>query len=324
MGELAPLRKFQLFDTRDPDELTSGFAHMFGSAKVDLPGRNVKFRSRVNYVSLGDIALLHGNYEPETQAHSPDFRAYGIGFPLKGAGLHKIAGKEVSVSVGAGSVSTPGEISFRYTSDFEHLAMLTRPTALMAKLAALVGDLRRGPPVFEPLANGADPRHKALERLVWFVAQEIEHSWPMPPTLLAELQQAMITSFLFANANTYSDLLQGQPVAAAPWQVRRAEQYIEANWNRAITVEALAAATSVSARSLFYSFRAARGCSPMDFVKRLRLGRAWQKLSRPDAAVSVTGVAFECGFNNPGHFARDYVLHFGERPSETLKRAKGD
>jgi transcriptional regulator GlxA family with amidase domain len=33
----------------------------------------------------------------------------------------------------------------------------------------------------------------------------------------------------------------------------------------------------------------------------------------------VTGVAFACGFQNLGHFARDYRLRFGELPSETLK-----
>ena len=63
-----------------------------------------------------------------------------------------------------------------------------------------------------------------------------------------------------------------------PWQVRRAEQFIEANWDQPITIEAVVAATNVSARSLFSAFKAGRGYSPMDFVKRVRLGRTWQKL----------------------------------------------
>jgi transcriptional regulator GlxA family with amidase domain len=60
----------------------------------------------------------------------------------------------------------------------------------------------------------------------------------------------------------------------------------------------------------------------MEFVKRVRLGRAWQKLSYPDADTSVSTVAFECGFGNPGHFAVDYRRQFGERPSETLRRGR--
>ena len=61
----------------------------------------------------------------------------------------------------------------------------------------------------------------------------------------------------------------------------------------------------------------------MDFVKRVRLERARQKLSSLDAETSVTAVAFECGFGNLGHFARDYHERFGERPSETLRRSRG-
>jgi transcriptional regulator GlxA family with amidase domain len=202
--------------------------------------------------------------------------------------------------------------------------MSVRPAALMGKLTAIVGDLRLGPLHFHPAINASAPQSKRLQRLLRFIATEAELPPPMPPIMQTELQQAMMTSLLLATANNYSRLLHGAPAAAAPWQVRRAEQFIEANWDQPITIEALTAPTNVSARSLFSAFKSGRGYSPMDFVKRVRLGRTWQKLSRPDAGTSVSAVAFECGFGNPGHFAVDYRHHFGERPSETLRRGRGD
>ena len=60
----------------------------------------------------------------------------------------------------------------------------------------------------------------------------------------------------------------------------------------------------------------------MAFVKQLRLERARQMLMRTDTNPSVTEVAFFCGFSNMGNFAADYRKHFGERPSDTLKRAQ--
>jgi transcriptional regulator GlxA family with amidase domain len=45
-------------------------------------------------------------------------------------------------------------------------------------------------------------------------------------------------------------------------------------------------------------------------------------LQAPAEATSVIDVAFQCGFLNPGHFARDYRLAFGELPSETLRNIK--
>jgi transcriptional regulator GlxA family with amidase domain len=147
-------------------------------------------------------------------------------------------------------------------------------------------------------------------------------AWPIPPLMQVELQDALLTSFLLANPNNYSGSLDGEAVASAPWQVDRAEQFIEANWDKAITIEALAAATNVSVRSLFSAFKAGRGYTPMEFVKRVRLDQARQKLSTPGSEISVAAVAFGCGFGNLGHFAIDYRRRFGERPSETLRRGK--
>jgi AraC-like DNA-binding protein len=316
--------KLQHFDTRDPNEFAAEVGGLFGGANLELSGRNAKFRCRLRSIALGDVGIVHGRYDSEFKISFSDFNAFaGSPSPLKGAGAHNIGGKAVSVSKGSGVNVSPGAVTLHYGAQFEHLSLIVRPAALMAKLAAIVGDPGRGPLRFEPAANGHDPQSLRLGRLLRFVMTEAEQSWPMPQIMLAELQQSMMTAFLLANANNYSRLLHGEPEAAAPWQVRLAEQFIEANWDRPITIEALVAATDVSARSLFLAFKVGRGYSPMEFVKRVRLGRAWQKLSRPDAETSVSAVAFECGFGNPGHFAADYRHHFGERPSETLTRGKG-
>jgi transcriptional regulator GlxA family with amidase domain len=36
---------------------------------------------------------------------------------------------------------------------------------------------------------------------------------------------------------------------------------------------------------------------------------------------TVTGIALECGFGNLGEFAGRYRRRFGEKPSETFRRA---
>ena len=61
----------------------------------------------------------------------------------------------------------------------------------------------------------------------------------------------------------------------------------------------------------------------MVFVKQVRLRHARRMLMMPNENTSVTSVAFDCGFTNLGHFAKDYSRCFGELPSETLNRSKG-
>jgi AraC-like DNA-binding protein len=319
-----PLKRFQVVDTRDPDEFAAGLARLVGRVWLEPFGRKGAFHGRMSYLVLGEVGIFHGNYDTGFTARFPDFNTFaGSPAPLRGAGAHEIGGKGVTVSRSRGAVVSPGGVTLHYGPQFEHLSMTVQPAALVAKLGAIVGDFRLGPLHFDATVIASAPQAKRLERLVRFVAAEFDaSSSPMPQIMQSELQQAMMTSFLLANANNYSGLLLGEPEAAAPWQVRRAEQFIEANWDQPITIEALAAATNVSARSLFSSFKAGRGYSPMDFVKRVRLGRARQKLSRPGAETSVTEVAFACGFGNPGHFSKDYRESFGESPSETLRRGR--
>ena len=69
---------------------------------------------------------------------------------------------------------------------------------------------------------------------------------------------------------TPSSLLEQNATDAAPWQVKRAEEYIAENAHRAISLEELADVTGVSAFSLFAAFRKHRGYSPREFVTRVR------------------------------------------------------
>lgn len=103
----------------------------------------------------------------------------------------------------------------------------------------------------------------------------------------------------------------------APKPIRDILQYIETNWNQPLSVVELAKRHGVSSRYVFKYF-AAQKMSLARYIKQLRLRHARQRLSHPQPGTTVTQVATECGFSNLGHFAKDYNLEFGEKPSETL------
>jgi transcriptional regulator GlxA family with amidase domain len=140
--------------------------------------------------------------------------------------------------------------------------------------------------------------------------------------VLAELEQAFIGAMLTGSDHSQRAVLDRRLRNAAPWQVRRAESYIEANWREPITIEALAEITGVSMRSLFRTFRQARGCSPLEFARRVRLEKARGMLEAMSAGETITGIALRCGFSNPSRFAKDFARAFGERPSDVLRRSR--
>ena len=319
-----PLSHFPAIRTRDVDELRQRLSGLFSVRSVDL-GRDTRgrFEGRLNHRAGQDIALTYARYGSPIAASLSHTDYFAQGFPLRGNGSLVVDGSEALLSRNHGIVSGPGaEMVLKYSPDFAHLILTIKPQALTKKLSGLIGR-----PVDPPvrILTGIRPGAEmaaAQQRLVEFTARELNRAGAqLSPLVLAELEQALIVAYLCNNGHSYSHLLDGQPVAASPWQVRRVEEYIEHNWDQPVTIEALALVANASVRSLFYSFKRSRGMSPMAFVKQVRLRHARAMLMSSDPASNVTTVAFACGFTNLGHFAKYYYGAFGERPSDTLRTA---
>lgn len=103
--------------------------------------------------------------------------------------------------------------------------------------------------------------------------------------------------------------------------IRGAEEYMRTRLSEPIYTEELCAVLHVSQRRLHDAFTAASGLSPHAYLKRRRLMLARRALRDAGAdAGLVKTVALRHGFWHLGHFARDYRLLFGERPSATAGR----
>ena len=115
--------------------------------------------------------------------------------------------------------------------------------ALVRKLGAMVGTVPNMPIRFQLDSDFSHPVVQGLRKVIWFLAEQIS-SKPdnMPVVAVAEMEQFLMICFLTGNRHNYSHLLNGRIWSLAPWQVRRAEEYTEANWDEPITVEALASA----------------------------------------------------------------------------------
>ncbi len=106
---------------------------------------------------------------------------------------------------------------------------------------------------------------------------------------------------------------------AAPRNLRRAEEFLRANAQEAVTLEQIASAAGCSIRALQLTFRRFRNLTPMEALRRARLEQAHNEILKSDGSRSVISVAAKYGFANPGRFANQYKRAFGEYPSEALR-----
>ena len=117
------------------------------------------------------------------------------------------------------------------------------------KLEALTGEAIGEPLQMEPQQGSDSPTAMFLPRYIQSLVNSVSaagHNVPLPAWWSAQTEQLLMTMLLYCNRHNYSHLLEEEAPEATAMEVRRAEDYIEANWREPITLEDLAAVTGVS------------------------------------------------------------------------------
>lgn len=317
-----PLQRFPVFRTSDAEEFRHALLTRFGATRAEIKPSD-SLTARGNLVQLQSIGLIYGQGSAAASADFPEAERFRFFSTLSGKGQTTIGKHAITLDADQCSIVSPGQkVAIASEGSHEWFNLRIEGGAFERKLAYLLGARPNSKLEFEPAINRNTPRFQQLWRLLRFFAEQLDAtSDPLPSLVLHELEQTVLVALLSANRHSFSHLLEREPKDTLPSHVRRAEDFIEAHWNQAITIEKLAEATGVGARAIFRAFQQTRGYSPMAFARMVRLRHAHQMLAAADKETSVTAVAFICGFGNLGHFARDYREAFGERPSETLAKA---
>lgn len=98
------------------------------------------------------------------------------------------------------------------------------------------------------------------------------------------------------------------------------QEYIEGNYNNTITVNELAQYANMSVRNFSRVFQKAYGLSPSAYVIRLRINHAFELLQDP--WLSISEVAWACGFQDSNYFTRQFKAVSGCSPRE-YRKVKG-
>jgi AraC-like DNA-binding protein len=310
------LERHAVLRSTDVAEIEHMVLTIFGARRFDVAGRQPALDVAVNYWSGSAVALSFCRQDgAATALKFSEARFFRQHFAMSG-NIEVQAGRRDHALMPHSSCLVPADqpLVLRAASGFDNLVLRIDRGFLAAKLAAMTG-------AAEPRLNPnprlqSDPAGSArLERLVLFLVSELERENPSAP-FLAEIEQALAVAFICANPQLLETALPERTPAPGHHRLRAAQDYIEAHWDQPVTLEGLAAAARTSTRSLFLAFRKAHGKTPMQYLKEVRLRHARHMLEHMPG-VTVTAVAFACGFGNLGHFARDYRRAWGECPSQS-------
>jgi len=97
--------------------------------------------------------------------------------------------------------------------------------------------------------------------------------------------------------------------------VKKVREAIETHLpDMGFTVEQLCKIVFMSHSQLHRKLDALTGCSPIKFIRIIRLNKAKEKLKH--SADSIASIALDCGYNDPGYFARIFKQEYGATPQD--------
>jgi AraC-like DNA-binding protein len=233
------------------------------------------------------------------------------------------SGGEPAIADGSVGTAYSDETGFQaITSDDNSRLMATLPAALLRqKLEALLDGAPVGSVAFQPVFDITHGAGATIRRMLDSLFTELEHSDSLLTNDIAirSFEEHLALSLLLGLPHSDSERLLRQQAAAAPANIKRAEEFMRANVSSPLTIETIAEAAGCSIRALQLAFRRFRDTTPRAALQRMRLEAARVEILRFDRAESLARIAAEHGFSNPSRFAQLFRRTYGTYPSETFR-----
>ncbi len=319
------LASYRLFHSSDLEETRDTVGRIFKPHALGVKGRQQKLDAEMDHLSLGSASINRLRYgadvtiEPESL---DDFLL--VQMPLAGR-AHIHCGNEKIVSTPSmASVLTPSlPLHMQWQGVCDQLIIKLERRTLESVCSAFLGHALPRPIEFSLGMNLDNDGGLAWRQLIAFLTTSHFINGANLHTLVtSQIEQLLATTLLTRHPNNYSQALTNPaPTADLPY-IRRAEEYIQANCHKPITMQDLAQHAHISTRSLYKGFQAHRQTTPMGYVRRVRLQKVREALlagRQAGKSVNVTQVALEWGFGHLGHFTQAYRKQFNELPSQTLR-----
>jgi len=126
--------------------------------------------------------------------------------------------------------------------------------------------------------------------------------------------QEDLCAWISTALNEFIELVYSSQDARKVSQIGPAINYIDANYNKTITLADVARASHLSVSRLAHIFKEQMGITIIDYLTSVRIERAKQLLLATDQ--NCTEICFEVGYNNQSYFTRTFKDFVGMTPRQ--------
>jgi AraC family transcriptional regulator len=160
----------------------------------------------------------------------------------------------------------------------------------------------------------------SLKHLGMTVLSSMQRPKPAPKIFLDYIGQAILAhaTCIYGGTVDSATPARGQ---LAPWQSRRAEEFLNANLSGDVSLASVAAECDLSVSHFAHAFRRTFGRPPHRWLVERRIDAVKHLLLT--SRLTLAEVASECGFADQSALNRSFKRILGESPGEWRKSRKG-
>lgn len=316
LAQLAAARgRAVLAGAPDPDEVIEACTGTLRphALRVRRPGTSLA--TRLAHVRMQDVSVnvLHYGAEVTVSSGEAPLDDYLLTLPVAGAGEFRYGAATAVGSPERGVLVGPHrDFEFSFDEAFDQVIVRLDRARVEAVAAALTGEV--GPVEFDlALADDVSRLDGLLESAVGLVDSAVTQGRPQ---LLWQVEQLVIETLLLAQPNNRT--LRDPDTSPASPRVRQAMDYMIEHLADPVTVTEVAAECGMSVRTLQAAFRREVDTTPLQWLRSQRLERAHTLLLSGAPGLSVTDVAYRCGFFHLGEFGAAFRARYGTKPSAVL------
>ena len=267
--------------------------------------------SLIQYISFDKLPLgvvrIQGRRHPERKFHNHEFME--IVFILKGNALHVTEKAAFPIQAGDVLIIYPGQVhAFDKTEEME--------------LVNIIYDHRKLPvPLLDgyslPLFRYFLPdsmNYKDIEQLKVVTnlkGDDFTHIMKLITNLENELTtlkpgNSFCSLIIFMEIIAFISRLNSDELFEhhAHFLIGNAISFMKKNYYKTISIEQLASVAKMSNRNFFRLFKNTIGCTPINYLLRIRLNHASEMLTYSD--ISISEIALSCGFYDSNYFCRKF------------------
>lgn len=298
------------------------FSARYGPHVVRQEDRSDRLDARYASRSFASSSVNYLQYGARVRIDPGLFDSfYLVHIPVSGHAALSIDGEETIIAPGTATIAPPSaHLLTHWSADCRQIMLQLNKQRLEGVLAGLIAQPIRRPVRFQPLAQSETTR--PFFGFVEYLARILADDTATLPSFVSEqIEQTVIKLLLASTEHSYSEGIRSLNQGACPRHVARAYDFMLRMSGEAITIDDLVRVSGVGRRALHDGFRRFKHMSPMACLRAIRLERARAALAEASENASVTEIAYGCGFQHLGRFAKSYYDVFGELPSHTLNRS---